>query len=134
MPAPMLITDPALPPQIISNKLKENEVCWSSSTDSCTCIPVLEGAAQHVIGMPLDGTSLHMVHTSRHGTMQVKFVSPQELNWAKQAGTPIIDVRPEKEFLKGHIPGSVNVQYYRWIEGADGLVFILTSCSHDKNA
>jgi rhodanese-related sulfurtransferase len=48
---------------------------------------------------------------------QVRFVAPQEVAFAREKGLAIIDVRPAKEYQSGHIEGSVNVQYYRWIEG-----------------
>jgi rhodanese-related sulfurtransferase len=45
----------------------------------------------------------------------VSFISPAQ---AARNGTPIVDIRPSNEFSKGRLPGAVNCQFYRPIEGA----------------
>lgn len=47
----------------------------------------------------------------------IKFISPQEVKFATEQDIPVVDVRPKSEYLKGHIAGAANVQYYRLIEG-----------------
>lgn len=32
-------------------------------------------------------------------------------------GIPVVDIRPEPDFKKGRIPGSINVQLYQLIAG-----------------
>uniref|UniRef100_A0A061RLE6 Rhodanese-like domain-containing protein chloroplastic-like n=1 Tax=Tetraselmis sp. GSL018 TaxID=582737 RepID=A0A061RLE6_9CHLO len=50
----------------------------------------------------------------------VKSVAPQEVASAQRRGTVVIDIRPAKDFDEYHIPGSVNVPFYRPIEGWSG--------------
>lgn len=48
----------------------------------------------------------------------VKMVSPQEMIFAAERGNiVIVDVRPEADYDKGHIPDSLNVPFYRPITG-----------------
>lgn len=49
----------------------------------------------------------------------VKFVSPQEVGFAQQRGVTVVDIRPAGEFTKSRIPGAVNVEFFRLIEGWD---------------
>ncbi|KAK9829425.1 hypothetical protein WJX72_005776 [[Myrmecia] bisecta] len=49
----------------------------------------------------------------------VKLVAAQELLFAQEAGTPVIDIRPQPEYEAAHVPGSLNVPLYRPITGWD---------------
>jgi rhodanese-related sulfurtransferase len=85
---------------------------------------------------------LHLTHDVRD-TLQMTFVSPQELMFAAERGVPVIDVRPIEDYAEGHIKGSISVQFYRqiegalqgWLRGSDfsdfGFQFGVPSCSSD---
>jgi hypothetical protein len=47
----------------------------------------------------------------------LKVVSAQEVKFAIEKGMPVIDIRPSQDHEDGHIPGSINVTYYRPIMG-----------------
>jgi len=47
----------------------------------------------------------------------VKNLAPQEVVPAQERGMAIIDVRPQGDYDEYHIPGSVNVPFYRLIDG-----------------
>lgn len=48
----------------------------------------------------------------------VKMVSPQEMIFAAERDTvTVIDVRPEGDYEKGHIPDALNIPFYRPITG-----------------
>ncbi|KAF8058333.1 MAN1 [Scenedesmus sp. PABB004] len=44
-------------------------------------------------------------------------LSPQEVIFALERGALLVDVRPEDDYDKGHVPGAVNVPFYRPITG-----------------
>lgn len=46
-------------------------------------------------------------------------MSPQEVGFAQERGIKVVDIRPAGEFTKGRIPGAVNVEFFRLIEGWD---------------
>lgn len=48
---------------------------------------------------------------------KLKMVSPQEVEFARQRGAKIVDIRPSDEFASSRIPGSVSVEFFRLIEG-----------------
>lgn len=52
-------------------------------------------------------------------TSGVKFLSPQEIGFAERRGVTIVDIRPASEYASGRIPGAVNVEFFRLIEGWD---------------
>jgi hypothetical protein len=43
----------------------------------------------------------------------VQFVEPRELGAVQRRGVTVVDIRPAGEYAEGHIPGSVNVEFYR---------------------
>eukprot|EP00878_Enallax_costatus_P004210 GHUV01004440.1.p1 GENE.GHUV01004440.1~~GHUV01004440.1.p1 ORF type:complete len:240 (+),score=40.67 GHUV01004440.1:160-879(+) len=47
----------------------------------------------------------------------VKVLSPQEVIFARDKGTVIVDVRPEGDYDEGHVPGAANVPFYQPITG-----------------
>jgi len=47
----------------------------------------------------------------------LKMVSPQEVQFAQGRGIPVVDIRPVGEHRKGRIPGAVNVEFFRLIDG-----------------
>lgn len=47
----------------------------------------------------------------------MKILTSEQLIAAQSTDIPVIDVRPLAEWEKEHIPGSINVQLYRPIEG-----------------
>eukprot|EP00877_Chromochloris_zofingiensis_P010493 jgi/Chrzof1/5698/Cz16g12070.t1 len=47
----------------------------------------------------------------------LKVMSPQEVLFAQERGVTLLDVRPEGDYLKGHLPGAINVQFYQSISG-----------------
>jgi rhodanese-related sulfurtransferase len=49
--------------------------------------------------------------------VQSKIISAQELVFLQEQGAAVLDIRPEDEFDKGHIPGALNVPFYRPIQG-----------------
>lgn len=52
----------------------------------------------------------------------VKLISPQEVQFAaERGGVTIVDVRPASDFVQGHLPGAVNVSFFRPISGWGGL-------------
>lgn len=44
-------------------------------------------------------------------------LSAQEVVFAQQKGVKLIDVRPEDQYDKGHVPDAVNIPFFRPITG-----------------
>jgi len=64
-------------------------------------------------------------------------ISPDELADLLDAGADVrvVDIRPESQFDRGHIPGSENVPFHALaddIERLDGEEHVVTVCPHGK--
>ena len=57
----------------------------------------------------------------------MKLISQQELLFAQQDGTPVVDIRPQGDFQQAHIKGSKNVALFRLITGMSPSS---TDCQH----
>ena len=63
----------------------------------------------------------------------VKLVGPQEAEAAAKRGSPVVvDIRPAGDYSKGRIPGSVGVEFYRFItgEGAAAWAVVKKTAEH----
>lgn len=49
-------------------------------------------------------------------------ISAQKLNSSNTQGWLILDVRTEKEFLKGHVPGAVNISHDQISDNLDEIL------------
>ena len=59
--------------------------------------------------------------TLRKSGSGVKMVSAAEAATAQKRGVPVIDIRPAGEHASGRIPDSVNVEFFRLINGWDPM-------------
>jgi ArsR family transcriptional regulator len=81
----------------------------------------LVGALQHLAEECLADVEL-LLGAEVRARDPVAPVGPDELRELQEAGSAVVlDVRPEEEFLAGHIPGAVNVPLQRLAEEADAL-------------
>lgn len=68
-------------------------------------------------------------------------VTPKELHdaWSRGASPPVLDVRTEREFAEGHVPGALNVPFNQIGRRVDELILsrrepLVVYCGHGPRA